>query len=333
MPLDKISIEIIGAESLGVRSMCCLVKTPDDAFLLDPGCALGPRKGHEIPHPAEYKKLNQITESILAKAKDCKTLFISHFHHDHFKPRLIDETYIHSSPQIIKGLYTGKIIYLKSQKQHIGQNQRSRGKYFKQSVSKLVMGLHDADFQRFTFGETIVDFSYPVPHGEGGTKLGHIIMARFTHGNEHFVYAPDVQGPVVQETMKFILDTNVDAIFLGGPPFYLKTSLANFPFDVAEQFVVKLHERIPLVVIDHHCCRDREQYNDFIQTIHDRANLDGMASDHVITCAADFMGEQPAFLESSRAELFEQEPPSKDFKTWMELAAVERNKTPPPLET
>lgn len=333
MALDKISVEMIGAESLGVRSMCCLVKTPDILFLLDPGCALGPRKGYDIPHPAEYKKLNEITERILIKAKDCTSIFISHFHHDHFKPRLLDETYIHSSSQIAKELYSGKNIYLKSQNQHIGRHQRSRSKYFKQSVSRLAANLYDADFHRFKFGDTIVDFSYPVPHGEVGTKLGNVIMARFTYENEHFVFAPDVQGPVVQEAMKFILDTDVDAIFLGGPPFYLETSLTNFPFDIAERLIAKLHECIPLVVIDHHCCRNRERYYGFIQNVDDRARDARMASDHVIMCAADFMGEEPAFLESSRDKLFEQEPPSEAFNAWMNLPPGTRNNTSPPLDS
>jgi len=61
MVLDKIKVAILGAESLGVRSMCCMVTTPDISLMLDPGCSLGPRKAHEIPHPLEYKKLHEVT--------------------------------------------------------------------------------------------------------------------------------------------------------------------------------------------------------------------------------------------------------------------------------
>jgi uncharacterized protein len=331
--LNNISFEIIGAESLGVRSMCCVVKTPDGQFLLDPGCALGPRKGHEIPHPSEYKKIDEITEKIVAKSRDCATIFISHFHHDHFKPRLIDETYIHSSSQIVKDLYSGKNIFLKSQKQHIGRHQLSRSKYFKQSISRIATNLSDADFQRFKLGDTTFDVSYPVPHGEAGTKLGHVIMARITHGNEHFVFAPDVQGPVVEETMKFILDTNVDALFIGGPPFYLESSLTCFPFDMANRFLTKLHEHVPLVVVDHHCCRDREKYLDFIKNIKKNSGSIEKTREHVLTCGADVMGEEPAFLESCRDELYETDPPSDAFMAWVDLPPATRNKIHPPLES
>ena len=35
------SLEIIGAESLGVRSLCCLVSLPDRRIVIDPGVSLG----------------------------------------------------------------------------------------------------------------------------------------------------------------------------------------------------------------------------------------------------------------------------------------------------
>ena len=35
------SIEIIGAESLGVRGLCCLVTLPDRRIVIDPGVSLG----------------------------------------------------------------------------------------------------------------------------------------------------------------------------------------------------------------------------------------------------------------------------------------------------
>nr|MDO8113770.1 hypothetical protein [Candidatus Sigynarchaeota archaeon] len=328
MVLDKIKVEILGAESMGVRSMCCRVTTPDVSFLLDPGCALGPRKGHEIPHPAEYKRLHEITNQLVASAKDCTRLFISHYHHDHYKPRLLDETYIHSNDQMTKDLYGGKEIYLKSQKQHIGRHQESRCRYFMQSVSRLATVLHDADFHRFTFGNTTVDFSHPVPHGEPGTKLGYVIMARFSHGNEHFVYAPDLQGPVVEDTAKFITGTAVDVAFVGGPPLYLEGSLAKFPYDVAATLAGKIHEKAPVLVMDHHCCRDREKYEAFVEAVKKGSNA---PRGHSIVSAAVYMEQKPAFLESERGNLYEQEPPSPAFRAWMDLEPGQRNKVPPPL--
>ncbi len=332
MVLDHIKVEVIGAESMGVRSMCCTVTTPDISLLLDPGCSLGPRKGNEIPHPLEYKKLHEITARILLESKRCTRLSISHYHHDHFKPRLVDEVYIHTSNALVKDLYGGKELYIKSQKHHIGRNQEARCRSFKQSVSRLVSTIHDADFQRFTFGDTTVDFSHPVPHGEAGTKLGHVIMARVSFQNEHFVFAPDVQGPVVEDTVKFIQDTPLDMLFAGGPPFYLEEGLKSFPFDVARRHLKKLHESIPVIVLDHHCCRDRASYDAYIKAVQEEVKGSSLSKDHVITSAAGFMGTEPAFLESSRADLYAGHPPSEAFVQWMNAEPGKRNRVVPPVD-
>ncbi len=332
MGLDDIKVEIIGAESTGVRSMCCTVTTPDISLLMDPGCSLGPRKGYEIPHPLEYKKLHEITERILLESKRCPRLFISHYHHDHYKPRLIDELYIHTSNALVTDLYDGKELYIKSQKHHIGRNQEVRCRNLKQSVSRLVSTIHDADFQRFSFGDTTVDFSYPVPHGEAGTKLGHVIMARVSYKNEHFVFAPDVQGPVVEDTVKFIKDTPVDMLLVGGPPFYLEKGLRSFPFDVARRLLKKLHAEIPVIVLDHHCCRDRASYDAYIKAMKEDVKGSATSKDHVITSAAGFMGIEPAFLEASRADLYANHPPSEAFLQWMNEEPGKRNQVVPPVD-
>ena len=46
----------LAAESLGVRSMCTYVETPDLRILIDPGVSLGPRFGL-LPHPKEYEAI------------------------------------------------------------------------------------------------------------------------------------------------------------------------------------------------------------------------------------------------------------------------------------
>jgi predicted metallo-beta-lactamase superfamily hydrolase len=78
----------ICAESRGVRSFCIQIKTPDISILLDPGCALGLRGKHKYPHPFEFQKLYDYTHEIVNLANESKYLFISHYHHDHFKHEL-----------------------------------------------------------------------------------------------------------------------------------------------------------------------------------------------------------------------------------------------------
>ena len=326
--MKDINVEILGAESLGVRSMCTKVATPDITIMLDPGCSLGPRRGFTIPHPNEYKKLHQITDNIIKESIECDILAISHYHHDHFKPRINDETYIHTNHQITRQIFTNKDIFVKSPRDHIGRNQKSRAKYLRHSLSKYVNKIHDSDFRRMKFGNTVVDFSFPVPHGEQDTRLGYVIMARISYEDECFFFAPDVQGPVVNSTIKYILDTPVDLLFLGGAPFYLGEKLQNFPFKQALENVILLNEKVPLIIIDHHCCRSETDFNDFLRKIKEHPNLN---TKHEIMAAADFMNMPRTFLEANRANLYKNQPPNDDFLQWSDLPRDSREKQIPPI--
>ena len=46
-------IEILGAESLGVRGLSCWVKTANHRVLIDPGVALGYQRQSLLPHPIQ----------------------------------------------------------------------------------------------------------------------------------------------------------------------------------------------------------------------------------------------------------------------------------------
>jgi predicted metallo-beta-lactamase superfamily hydrolase len=159
-----------------------------------------------------------------------------------------------------------------------------------------------------------------------------VIMARVSYAGQHFVFAPDVQGPVVEDTTKFILDTPVDMLVIGGPPYYLESSLKSFPFDAAKHIMNRMHEKIPVIVIDHHCCRDKASYEGYIKAVLNEANDSAASQGHVITSAAGYMGNEPAFLESSRADLFASNPPHEDFMQWMHMDPGKRNHVAPPID-
>lgn len=44
-------LEILGAKSLGVRSLCCLVTLPDQRIVIDPGVSLGFLHNGLLPNP------------------------------------------------------------------------------------------------------------------------------------------------------------------------------------------------------------------------------------------------------------------------------------------
>lgn len=46
-------IDILGAESLGVRGLCCVVEAKGRKIVIDPGLALGYQREGLLPHPAQ----------------------------------------------------------------------------------------------------------------------------------------------------------------------------------------------------------------------------------------------------------------------------------------
>jgi len=76
-------IEILGIESLGVRGLCCLVRTGGRTIVFDPGVALGYRRGALLPHPIQVAVGERVRRDIEAALKDATDVVISHFHGDH----------------------------------------------------------------------------------------------------------------------------------------------------------------------------------------------------------------------------------------------------------
>lgn len=76
------SIEIIGAESLGVRGLCCLVTLPDRHIMIDPGVSLGYVRHGLLPHPMQIAVGRRVRETILQLLNNATDVVFSHFHGD-----------------------------------------------------------------------------------------------------------------------------------------------------------------------------------------------------------------------------------------------------------
>ncbi|MDA3898471.1 MAG: hypothetical protein PF482_20220, partial [Desulfobacteraceae bacterium] len=76
-------IEIIGAESLGVRGLCCFVAVADQKILIDPGIALGFLRKGRAPHPVQVAVDEVIREKIIQAWGLATDIVFSHFHGDH----------------------------------------------------------------------------------------------------------------------------------------------------------------------------------------------------------------------------------------------------------
>ena len=101
-------IEIIGAESMGARSLCCFVDSGRHKILIDPAVSLAPIRFGLRPHPLELAASRSIRGAILEKSAEADVIVLSHYHHDHYTPPL-NRIYDWSDPEraaLISGLLT-----------------------------------------------------------------------------------------------------------------------------------------------------------------------------------------------------------------------------------
>ncbi len=306
--------------------MSTLVRTRDVTVLLDAGVALGPRF-RLMPHPKEFKARVEARERINAAVAKARVVTISHYHNDHHTPNYVDPVWLGTTPELSERTYRGKIVLAKDFRKKINTAQRRRGWMFKQAAEKWAEKFEMADGRVFEFGETTVRFPEPVPHGEDESGLGWVLICIVERGDQKLVFAPDVQGPVSDETVKVILDEKPDLLIMGGPPTYLKGfRIGEEFFQTALQHMEKIVGEVRTVVIDHHLLRD-EGWHKFLEPVRESAKK----ARHELFAASDLLKQEPAPLECRRKELYEEEKPDADFLKWAKLPKEQLEETPPPL--
>lgn len=223
---ESIQIYPLAGESFGVRSFCFLIKITDLSILLDPGCALGPKRYNLPPHPLEFAQQRYLTRKIVNVSKRADYIFISHFHHDHFKPNLNDNFCVYSNQQIFKELYTRKTIFMKNFYEKINFNQQKRGKKFLNDVkniskSIIIVGYNEssdetiendkkAEFHLSSLGKRLIgkpeinevlsindtDLIFPVEFHHGKRPKDNIFIQPIIirYKTDAFYSFPDVEG-------------------------------------------------------------------------------------------------------------------------------------------
>jgi predicted metallo-beta-lactamase superfamily hydrolase len=252
---------------------------------------------------------------------------ISHYHFDHCTPSFMDYVWTFSSMNVAKQIVQDKVVLAKDARSHINPGQRRRGWLFKKTLDASIKDLQVADGKVFTFGKTTIDFSHPVYHGEENTPMGWVLMMRVDCDGERVMHTSDVQGPILDDTLDLILSASPHLVHVGGPPLYL----ADFRVDrqVIEQGITNLTTlavEIPTVIVDHHLLRD-EAWRDFSKDVFKAAQMRG----HRVVTAAEFLGQDDRLLESTRRQLYEDDPPSTEFLCWTKLSREKRRTVRPPL--
>ncbi|MEM5772650.1 MAG: MBL fold metallo-hydrolase [Candidatus Aenigmatarchaeota archaeon] len=285
----------IAFDSLGTRSMACLVTTKDQKILIDPGVSLAPIRYGLQPHSIELKRLEEHWKKIVDFAKKSDILIITHYHYDHHNPWENLE------------IYEKKIVLVKHPTEKINFSQKQRASFFFEKIKDLPENLEYADGKEFKFGKTEVVFSKPVFHGTN-PKLGWVIEVLIKEGKERFVFTSDVEGPAIEDQIDFVLDNEPDFLIVDGPMTYMlgyRYSYENFQASI--QNLIKILEEISpkTLILDHHLLRDLK-YKEKIMPV---LRVGEKMKTSVLT-AAEFLGNSVEILEARRKELYQKYPES-----------------------
>ncbi|WP_462269461.1 MBL fold metallo-hydrolase [Desulfobacter sp.] len=279
-------IDIIGAESLGVRGLCCFVTVGEQKILIDPGIALGFLRHHQAPHPAQVAVGEVIRKKIIQAWGLATDIVFSHFHGDHVP--LVDANPYQLDAALVSNLNSGVRIWTKPT-DFLTAKERKRSAALKERL--------DARWQDWSTEAGRLRFSEPVPHGEKTARNENVIMTRIADDSV-FVHTSDIQL-LDDDTVDRVLEWQPDVLLVGGPPLYLE-QLSSTLRNRAWQNAVRLAGSVDLLILDHHLMRSLEG----LQWL-DRLSFE---SGRRVFCAADFMETPRRLLEAQREMLYEKMP-------------------------
>ena len=276
-------IEILSAESLGVRGMCCYVKTRQRNILIDPGFALGYMRHKLLPHPRQVVMAERARHRIISLWGKATDIIISHFHGDHVPLANANPYQLHAKE--LTGLNRTARIWSKNP-DHLSPNETVR----KESLKDVFEG-------QFLPGEGVRDgplhFSIAVPHGDPDVT-DELVMMSLVEEDIRFLHAPDIQL-LHDPTVSRILEWQPDILIAGGPPLYLGR-LTEEQIHRAWQNALRLARGIDRFILDHHLLRSTEG-------IAWLGKLSTFAGKPVL-CAADFMCRKRMLMEAERETLY-----------------------------
>lgn len=288
-------LKILGAESLGVRSLCCSVSLPGRNIVIDPGVALGYRRHGLLPHPMQVAAGRRVRRRILQALDKATDVVFSHFHGDHVP--LADANPYQLAIQALPPGFSALQAWSLSP-EGLSPDMRKR---FHDLADRMGNNLQMAE------GRSIgtLSFSRAVPHGVPDSPLGTVMMTRIQMGSRVFVHASDIQL-LHEPTVEQVIDWKPDTVLAGGPPLYLDR-LERADRERAWALALRLARNIEVVILDHHLMRSQEGAV-WLDLLSERAG-------RRVYCAADFMARPRQLLEAGRAQLYEDMPVSD---TWHE---------------
>ncbi|MEO0185786.1 MAG: hypothetical protein ABIL20_08330, partial [candidate division WOR-3 bacterium] len=196
----------VAFDSLGARSMATYVETRDIKIFIDPGVSVSPDRYSLPPHKIEIDRHRKLWGDIKKWVSLSDIVIITHYHYDHHNP---------NEPEIFKN----KDIFIKNPHEYINESQKHRASYFLIQIENYKRNVIIADGMCYEFGSTKLKFSKPVFHGLSN-RLGFVLMVMVEEDSK-FIFSSDIQGPLTEEPVNFIIENQPEILFLDGPSTYL----------------------------------------------------------------------------------------------------------------
>jgi predicted metallo-beta-lactamase superfamily hydrolase len=280
-------IEVLGTESLGVRGLSCVVETEGRTIVIDPGVALGYLRHGKLPHPHQVAVGAKVREKIVEALGRASDVVISHYHGDHIP--LADANPYQLSLSRVPPL-DGVRLWCKGP-HDLSDLAVQRWIDLSRFAGRILPDSEERD-------DGTISFSPPVPHGPRGSRLGTVMMTRIQEGDEVFVHASDIQL-LDRVAISIILDWKPTIVLASGPPLYLPRLSPDLR-KVAWENGKALAEKVETLILDHHLLRSVSGYR-WMERLSETTSKQ-------VTCAAQFMGEEPRLLEARRDRLYAEMP-------------------------
>jgi Predicted hydrolase (metallo-beta-lactamase superfamily) len=204
-----VRIKILGAESLGVRGLCCVVETEERRIVIDPGVALGYKRHGLLPHPVQVAASERVKDAIGKALESATDVVISHYHGEHY-PMVNANPFQLSADRVAESLRHPRL-WAKGTRD-FATTQARRAQALSRKIKRALPaseGLSDG----------CLSFSPPVPHGEWD-RGGTVMMTRIQDDDGVFVHASDIQM-LNDEAVEQILVWQPTVVLASGPPIYL----------------------------------------------------------------------------------------------------------------
>ena len=274
----------LAADSLGVRSMATLVEASGARVLIDPGVALAETRYGLPPSREELEAQEEATARVVGALCQVDAAVVTHYHDDH--------------ANLLPYVLSSTAVYLKTpttpRERRYTQDLFPRLQCTNRSFALV-------DGSSLSLGQLTLDFSPPLPHGKPGAKAGSVMAVALRSRDGCFVHASDVQGPLSEVAVAWLLRQRPDILYLSGAPTYRLYYQAEQDSDTltvqdvrtARAHLLRLIKYTGCqVILDHYLVRDRN-FRRLYQEVY--------AAGQVQT-AAEFLGRPERLLEARRRD-------------------------------